>query len=273
MSENPEAIKDLPENKEMTVLFSDVRGFTTISEGLAPEELSELMNAFLSPLTRVIHERGGTIDKYMGDAIMAFWGAPLPDEAHARHAMDAGMAMLKEAERISETFKERGWPELRIGCGLNTGSMSVGNMGSEFRRAYTVLGDAVNLGARCESITKQYGVLFVVAENTQAAAPDYTYRELDLVKVKGKNQPVALFEPIALTDELDDEQKQELAAYHQALTLYRQQKWDEAEQILTKLKRQHDNKMIYDIYLSRLTNFRANPPEKDWDGVFVSTSK
>lgn len=273
MSENPSAIKDLPENKEMTVLFSDVRGFTTISEGLDPKELSELMNAFLSPLTRVIHERGGTIDKYMGDAIMAFWGAPLPDKSHARHAVDAGMAMLKEVEIISATFKERDWPALRIGCGLNTGSMSVGNMGSEFRRAYTVLGDAVNLGARCESITKQYGVLFIVAENTYAAVPEYAYRELDLVKVKGKNKPVALYEPIALVDELDAEQKQELADYHEALALYRQQKWTEAEQILTNLQAYNKKKMIYAVYLSRLAEFRANPPEKDWDGVFTSTSK
>ncbi|MFB3090237.1 MAG: CHASE2 domain-containing protein, partial [Gammaproteobacteria bacterium] len=159
------------ENREMTVLFSDIRGFTTISEGLTPAQLSELMNAYLTPMTKIIHEKRGTIDKYMGDAIMAFWGAPLEIPNHARHALETAMDMLERLNAIRIEFIERGWSAIYIGVGLHTGMMSVGNMGSEFRMAYTVLGDAVNLGSRLEGLTKVYGVEIIVSEATRDAVP------------------------------------------------------------------------------------------------------
>ncbi len=152
------------------------------------------MNQFLTPLTQVIHNHKGTIDKYMGDAIMAFWGAPLRDERHGLHAVQAALDMIRALGEVQEDFKARGWPPIKIGVGLNSGVMSVGNMGSEFRMAYTVLGDAVNLGSRLEGLTKQYGVDIIVSETTKAAAPEYAYRELDRVRVKGKHEPVVIYE-------------------------------------------------------------------------------
>lgn len=266
LSENPNASKDITENRQMTVLFSDVKDFTTLSEGLAPETLSALMNAFLTPLTRIIHQHHGTIDKYMGDAIMAFWGAPMADEQHAKQALDASMAILHEVERINVRFKQRGWPALQIQCGLNTGNMAVGNMGSEFRRAYTVLGDAVNLGARCESITRKYGVLLIASEYTQQAVTDYVYRELDVVKVKGKEKAVTLFEPIAPVAEVTQSQQQELSDYHKALTHYREQQWAAAEAAFLALEKQEGNKVIYTIYLARLAELKAHPPCEKREG-------
>ncbi|MDF1780577.1 MAG: adenylate/guanylate cyclase domain-containing protein [Alcanivoracaceae bacterium] len=273
MAETPNKIDISGESRELTVLFSDVRGFTTISEGLDPHELTTLMNEMLTPMTHVIHEHRGTIDKYMGDAIMAFWGAPLADQQHARHALDAAMDMIKALPKINERFSERGWPEINIGVGLNTGNMSVGNMGSEFRMAYTVMGDAVNLGSRLESLTKQYGVNIIVSEFTRAAVPEYAYRELDRVRVKGKEEPVAIYQPIGPANELEAGTLTRLERFHEALELYRNQKWDEAEHEINQISRESDRYKIYNIYLERIATFRANPPGENWDGVFTHTSK
>lgn len=272
MNEDPNSISLEGESREMTVLFSDVRGFTTISEGLNPEELTRLMNAFLTPMTGVIHEHRGTIDKYMGDAIMAFWGAPLKDPMHAKHGVEAGLRMIQIMKELGPEFKKRGWPELKIGVGLNTGPMNVGNMGSEFRMAYTVLGDAVNLGSRLEGLTKQYGVDLMVSETTAAAANDYLYRELDLVKVKGKHEPVAIFEPLDLMDKVDSHTRQQLDRYHAALKHFRSQEWGYAERIFQELLKE-DHRMIYEVYLERIKLYRETPPDADWDGVFTHTSK
>ncbi|NNF67285.1 MAG: CHASE2 domain-containing protein [Gammaproteobacteria bacterium] len=260
------------ENREMSVLFSDVRGFTTISEGLKPTELTQFMNAFLTPITEIIHRNRGTIDKYMGDAVMAFWGAPLTDKEHARHAVEAGMEMIARMSQMREEFAERGWPEVRVGVGVNTGPMNVGNMGSKFRVAYTVLGDAVNLGSRLEGQTKNYGVEFIVSETTYVAIPDFAFRELDRLRVKGKNKPVAIFEPIGPKEEMTPESNIRLSRYHLALMLYHAQKWDLAETELIALQ-EEDGHPIYEIYRERIEYFRQNPPEANWDGVYTATSK
>ena len=273
MAESPEAISVSGESRDMTVLFSDVRGFTTISEGLDPQALTALMNEMLTPMTHVIHHHRGTIDKYMGDAIMAFWGAPLHDADHARHAVEAGLAMVAALPEINRRFRERGWPEINIGVGLNTGSMSVGNMGSQFRMAYTVMGDAVNLGSRLEGLTKQYGVNIIVSEFTRAALPDHAFRELDRVRVKGKEEPVAIFEPLGDSHLLDPATLERLSRFHQALEDYRQQHWQAAEAALLTLAEQEPERSLYQIYLQRITLFRADPPGADWDGVFTHTSK
>lgn len=273
MSKNPGAYSLEADSREMTVLFSDVRGFTSISEGLNPKQLSELMNAFLTPMTRVIHKHRGTIDKYMGDAVMAFWGAPLPDRDHARHALDAAMEMIATAKQISEEFRARGWPPIKIGAGVNTGVMSVGNMGSEFRIAYTVLGDAVNLGSRLEGLTKGYGVDVIVSETTKEAVPDYAYRELDRVRVKGKDKPVHIYEPLGRAAELDKAMRDELQLYKQALAYYRAQNWDMAELQFLNLQKQSRLPGLYKMYAERVAHFRQNPPGADWDGVFTYTTK
>ncbi len=273
MSRDPAAVTLESESRELTVLFSDVRGFTTISEGLEPKALSELMNQFLTPLTRIIYDHRGTIDKYMGDAIMAFWGAPLGDPEHARHALQTAMAMIAEMRRLQPEFEARGLPPLQIGVGLNTGAMAVGNMGSEYRRAYTVLGDAVNLGSRLEGQTKTYGVDIIVGETTRRAVPEYAYRELDRLRVKGKDKPVTIYEPLGLREEVAKALRSEVKLYTEALKLYRAQSWDMAEIQFLNLRRSGSNDVLYDEYVERIALHRREPPGEGWDGTFTATSK
>lgn len=273
MARDPSTYTLASESRELTVLFSDIRGFTSISEGMSPQELSDLMNAFLSAMTKVIQHHQGTIDKYMGDAIMAFWGAPMSDPQHARHALLAGLEMIEVLNALHADFRVRGWPELRIGVGLNTGVMTVGNMGSTFRMAYTVMGDAVNLGSRLEGLTKEYGVQIVVSEFTMAQLPEFVFRELDIVRVKGKEEPVRIYEPIGLESELAVGAKQELASYHQAVRDYRARNWPAAAAAFGQLAAGQPDRSIYAIYLGRIRHFQNEPPADDWDGVFTLTTK
>lgn len=273
MARTGETVSVGGENREMTVLFSDVRSFTTLSEGLSPQELTRMMNGFLSPMTRVIHQHRGTIDKYMGDCIMAFWGAPLEDQDHARHGVEAALAMSGTLEEVNRSFKEKGWKPIAIGVGLNTGSMNVGNMGSDFRLAYTVLGDTVNLGSRLEGLTKQYGVMIIISESTFQAVPGLVGRELDVVRVKGKDQPVTILEPIGFAQHVDPAVMTSLERYHAALGLYRQQEWAKARQEFLALSKVEPETKIHKIYLERIDHFVAEPPGDGWDGVFTHTSK
>ncbi len=273
MSQSDEEFSLKGESREMTVLFSDVRGFTTISEGMEPQELCELINDILTPVTRVIHEHKGTIDKYIGDAIMAFWGAPMHNPQHASYAVRAGLAILQALTTIQKDFKAKGWPEVDIGIGLNTGKMSVGNMGSQFRIAYTIMGDAVNLGSRLEGLTKQYGVKMIVSESTLMAAPEFVYRELDKVRVKGKLKPITIYEPLGLIEDISSDQMQILDSLNQALHSYRQQQWPDAQIIFEQLNEQHPHDKLYSIYLDRIAYYLESPPETDWDGAFTHTSK
>ena len=274
MAQDALAAEMRSDSREMSVLFSDIRNFTSISERLQPQELTALMNEFLTPLTEVIHRHRGTIDKYMGDAVMAFWGAPLPDERHARRALEAALEMVACMRRLAEEFSARGLPELRIGVGVNTGVMSVGNMGSQFRMAYTVLGDSVNLGSRLEGLTKQYGVSVICSDSTRRQVDDWAYRDLDRVRVKGKAEPVGIFEPLGLRAELDDDTRKELKHYRDALLAYRNQSWSEAElQFYQLQKSRPDPHPIYQVYLERIEIFKRMPPGPAWDGVFTHTSK
>jgi len=260
------------ETRELSVLFSDVRSFTTISEGLDATELTRMMNEFLTPFTGAIQEHRGTIDKYMGDAVMAFWGAPLADEEHARHALNAAFDMIRVVHQLDAPFRDKGWPEIRVGVGIASGDMNVGNMGSEFRIAYTVMGDTVNLGSRLEGLTKQYGVDIIVSDRTASLVPDFTFRELDRVRVKGKTEPVAIFEPLGPSAELAPQNAAMLAAYGAALAAYRAKQWDAATSAFETLRQQSDD-LIYNVYLERISNFRQSPPPDDWDGVFEHLSK
>lgn len=274
MSKNPEQVLSMEgESREMTVLFSDVRGFTSISEGLDPRELSRLMNEFLTPLSRVISKHHGKVDKYMGDCIMAFWGAPKPLPGHARSAVLAAIEMQATMKSLQPQFKKRGWPEIHIGMGINSGRVSVGNMGSEVRVAYTVMGDEVNLASRLEGISKKYGVGIVVGENTRNAAPDFVYRELDHVQVAGKEKPLAIYEPIGLASELSEAQHDEIRLFHEMRRCYRKQDWDQAELKLLNLQRLSPDTALYEVYAERISQFRKTPPRADWDGVFVFQSK
>lgn len=184
------------ENRELTIMFADIRGFTRIAETMEPGELRELINEFLTVMTEVIHAHGGTVDKYIGDAVMAFWGAPLDDPQHADRAVAAAQGMLAQAARLREVFSARGWPVLSIGVGLNTGVARVGDMGSRLRRTYTVLGDAVNLAARIEGLTKQFNEPIIVGEQTVRLATSHRFRELAQVTVTGRSEPARLFVPL-----------------------------------------------------------------------------
>ena len=260
------------ESRDMSVLFSDVRGFTTLSEGLSPRELTSLMNEMLTPLTAVIRGRRGTIDKYMGDAIMAFWGAPLADAQHARNAVLAGLEMIDCTARIRAQFAERGWPPVHIGVGVSTGPMNVGNMGSQFRAAYTVLGDTVNLGSRLEGLTKQYGVDIIVSGVTARAVPEVLFRELDAVRVKGKHEPVSIFEPMGLRSELEPARASRAECFQAVLGMYRSREFAKALHLLEELAREREEPLVA-LYRERVTHFMAEPPPDTWDGVFAHQTK
>ncbi len=273
MSKKMQEINLDGEIREMTVLFSDVRNFTTIAESMEPKQLTQLINGFLTPITEVIHHQRGTIDKYMGDAVMAFWGAPLADPQHALHALTAAMQMIQRVNELRPEFEARGWPDIKIGIGINSGEMNVGNKGSEFRVDYTVLGDAVNLGSRLEGLTKVYGVDIIVGENTRHALPEFEFRELDRVRVKGKDKPAAIYQPLGLIETIDKSVRKDLKRFHLGLRHYRARRWDDAEQEIFTLSRANPQTKIYQIYLDRIIQFRKQPPPDDWDGSFTHTSK
>ena len=273
MSRNPEHYSMEGRNAELTVLFSDIRGFTTISEGLEPKQLTQLMNEYLGQMTSVIQDQRGTLDKYIGDAIMAFWGAPVDDAEHASHAVKAALRMHTSLAELNRSLTARGWPELKIGVGLNTGPMTVGDMGSPVRKAYTVMGDAVNLASRLEGLTKQYGVGTLVGEATRRAVKDVVFREIDRVRVKGKDEPVSIYEPLALESDFDRARLEELKLWSLALRQFRGQEWDQAELTLFNLQRMAPQCMLYRIYSDQIAQYRREPPGRDWDGVRTFETK
>ncbi len=273
MSRDPTRYSMEGRKAELTVLFSDVRGFTTISEGMEPKKLEQLMNEYLGAMTLVIRKQRGTLDKYIGDAIMAFWGAPVQDADHARNGVITALEMQSALTELNKVLVAKGFPDLKIGVGVNTGDMTVGDMGSSIRKAYTVMGDAVNLGARLESITKKYGVGIIVGEATRNAVKDVVYRELDLVQVVGKMEPVTMYEPLGLEGQVPQNVLTDLEAWQQALRCYRQREWDQSEQILRDLvSHQPDNK-LYALYLERIAEWRKTPPDAEWVGVTKLDSK
>lgn len=265
MVESGERYSMAGESRELTVLFCDVREFTALSENLTPQDLSAMMNAYLTPMTSIIHHYHGTVDKYIGDSIMAFWGAPLPNEHHARDGVDAALTMQEKIPALTKEFMNRGWPELAIGIGINSGTMNVGDMGSEFRKAYTVLGDAVNLASRLEGLTKEYGVPLIIGEDTRRAVPEMICRELDRVRVKGRAHAVTIYQPLGRT--LDIDLAGELSAWDAALAKYRQAKFAEAEIAFAALAAAQPAQKLYTLYRVRCAAFRTEPPASEWDGA------
>jgi len=273
MAKDPQSYSMEGDLRELTIMFSDVRGFTTISEGLEPNELREYVNKYLTAMSEDIRGSRGTLDKYIGDAVMAFWGAPIALPNHASLAVKTALQMQVTAAKLNEGFVARGWPPLKIGIGLNTGEVRVGDMGSAVRRAYTVMGDPVNLASRLEGITKTYGAGIVVGQATWLAAPEYLYRELDLVRVKGKNEPVPIFEPVGAVDAVAPAIRARVEAWREALALWRSQQWDQAQQAIERLAVEAPNDALYPLYLERINRFREHPPGADWDAVTVFDTK
>ncbi|MCU0842196.1 MAG: adenylate/guanylate cyclase domain-containing protein [Thiobacillaceae bacterium] len=272
MAKDPGRYSLRGESRVMTVLFSDIRDFTSISEGLEASQLADMLNAYLSHMTRLVQERRGTIDKYIGDAIMAFWGAPMSDDRHASDGVLTALAMQASLAELNPVLEQRGWPAVRIGVGVNTGRMSVGNMGSRFRMSYTVMADAVNLASRLEGLTKQYGVGVLAGEATREACPEFAFMLVDRVRVKGKDRPVAIYEPLGVAAELPADRLAEAQAFEAAVADYQAGRWDAAEAALRGL-RQRNPRKLYDVYLERIGHFRADPPPEGWDGVFTFTTK
>jgi adenylate cyclase len=236
--------------------------------------LREFINEYLTDMSGIIRSRyNGTLDKYIGDAIMAFWGAPVEDARHARNAVLAALAMQRECKVLNQNFVARGWPEIRIGIGVNSGNVRVGDMGSQVRRAYTVMGDAVNVASRLEGRTKTYGVGILVGEATRKAVPDMVFREIDRIKVKGKDEALTIYEPVGLASEVDSETQDELRIWSRALAAYRAQKWDEAAADLANLQRLAPERGLYKHYAGRVDEFRRTPPPAGWNGVTVFHEK
>ena len=260
------------ERREMSVLFSDIRNFTAISEHLTTQQLKQFLNHYLTPITALIFNNQGTIDKYIGDLVMAFWGAPLNDPDHAQHAVKTALAMLAQTEAMQDEFKALGLTQaVRAGIGIHSGMMNVGDMGSDYRRAYTVLGDAVNLGSRLESLTKQYGILILVSSSTMKQCPDVSFREVDFVRVKGRQEPVRIYQPIALTPALTPEQEQLITGHQQALSAYYAGDWEHACHLFNLLV-EKANDPLHQVYLQRMQSQQLQPPA-DWNGVYTHTSK
>lgn len=274
MLAHPEEVSLEGESREMSVLFSDIRNFTTISEGLSAQDLKQMLNRFFTPITQVIFDNNGTIDKYVGDMVMAFWNAPLSDPRHAHNAITAALAMQRAVDQLKPAFEDAGLPEVNIGIGINTGHMNVGDMGSEFRRAYTVLGDAVNLGSRLESITKFYGVKILVGETTHAQAPEFLYRCVDRIIVKGKTEPITVYEPVSLLADASESRRERVDRYNEAVGYYFAQQWDAADDILRELSAQDPERQLYRVFIERIEELRSHPEmTMSWSGVYEHKSK
>ncbi|MCP4598148.1 CHASE2 domain-containing protein [Neptuniibacter sp.] len=268
--------QDVPlqgESREMTVFFSDIRDFTNLSEQLSPQQLTRLMNIYLTGMTKAIHDSRGTVDKYIGDAVMAFWGAPLQDEKHAKHGLDAALKMLEILPGLNKQLAAEGLPEVKVGMGINTGPMNVGNMGSSFRMAYTVLGDSVNLASRLEGLTKFYNCPLLVSGDLVMQAPEYLCRKLDTVQVKGRNEPVDIYQPVCLREQATDRQLELVDLFEKSVADYQSREWDKAEAGFGNYLQLDPDDPVASIYLQRISEFRTAPPDENWRGVFGHSSK
>jgi len=269
---NPEKLKLGGERREITAFFSDVKGFTGISEALEPAELVALLNACLGEMSDLLLDEGGTVDKYIGDAIVAMFGAPLDQPDHAAAACRAAWRCQRMLETRRPEWAARGWPEVRVRIGLNSGPALVGNMGSDRRFDYTMLGDTVNLAARLEGTNSVYRTWLMVGEGTAAQViGDIVLREVDRVRVKGKLKPVRIFEVLAPSEHATSEQRALAARSAVALEAWREQRWADAREILTPLAEAGDGWAA--VFLERVAAFEVSPPPPDWDGVFVMTTK
>ncbi|MEW6261584.1 MAG: adenylate/guanylate cyclase domain-containing protein [Thermodesulfobacteriota bacterium] len=277
MLKNPDMLKLGGDKRVMTVLFSDIRGFTTISETMDdPEALVHLLNKYLTAMTNVVFKYDGLLDKYIGDAIMAVWGAPLAQPDHALRACRTCLEMMAVLAELRRQWRQQDpkIPFIDIGIGLNTGPMVVGNMGSETRFDYTVMGDAVNLGSRLEGANKQYGTNIIIGEVTfEQIKNEFYCRELDSVAVKGKQQPVRIFELLGEPGAVRPEEMKLARAFTRGLVAYKSRRWDEALQIFSAIRHHFPDDKPTLLYLDRVTDLMKNPPPPDWNGVYVMKEK
>lgn len=273
--DNPKMLKLGGKKTNLTVMFSDIAGFSTLSESMSPEELVKLMNEYFNGMTGIILDNHGTLDKYIGDAIMAFWGAPVEFDNHAVQACDAALKMKKYLDYLGHTRDKLGMPALNSRIGINTGEVIVGNMGSRHRFDFTVMGDTVNLAARLESANKQYGTCIMISEYTAAETGDrFILRDLDYIRVKGKTHPTRVYELLGEKGDTDKETEKKLHHYYaEALAAYRAADFESAESLFIRYAEFNPEDEVTGVYLERLNYFKKNPPPADWDGVFTLETK
>ncbi len=270
---NPDMINLGGAKRNITIFFSDIRGFTSISERLEPEELVHLLNEYLTEMTSIIIKDQGLVDKYMGDAIMAFWGAPLDKPDHAETACSSSLEMVEKLRELQKKWKNEGIPSFDIGIGLNSGDAIVGNMGSSTRFDYTAMGDNVNLASRMEGLNKLYGTNIIITEKTYKIVKDtFEIRKLDAVKVKGKQKPILIYELLSKKDNLSKKQQDFIKLFEEGLELYFKKKWNPAIKSFNEALKLSDDSASH-VFIKRCQNFIKNPPPKDWDGVWEMKTK
>lgn len=259
--------------REMTVLFCDMKGFTQLAETMPPADLQRLLNEVFSRLTAVVQRHRGTIDKYMGDCLMAFWGAPVPAEDHATRAVDAALDIVAEVLAINQAHRDRGLPEIGVGVGLSTGPMCVGDMGSDLRRSYTVIGDTVNLGARLEGLSRVYGVDIVASDRTREQAPGHVWQEIDRVRVKGRSQALAVHLPLGPAAVPDEAMQRELSQWRAFRLAWLARDWPACEGLLADLMSVNAKKVLYRYWAERVGLTKTSPPGPHWDGATDHSQK
>ncbi|MBU0483266.1 MAG: adenylate/guanylate cyclase domain-containing protein [Proteobacteria bacterium] len=272
VTESPEKLSLTGEEKELSIMFSDIRSFTSLSEQLTPTEVINLLQEYFTPMTRVITENYGTLDKFIGDAIMAFWNAPIDVAEHKKCAVKSGILMLKELGKLNKIFLEKYGFEINIGIGMHAGMVRVGNMGTKELFDYTIIGDNVNITSRLEGLCKFYGTRIVISETLKDHIPEgFVLQDLDLVRVKGRDTPLRVY---GLCSGMSEERKKiELQTYENALENYRNRQFTKALELFSLLKNDYMDRKLYQLYIDRCQVFLAEPPPPEWDGVFSHTSK
>lgn len=270
----PERLTLGGETRTMTAFFCDLRGFTTLSQAMEPQALVALLNDYMSAMTEIVFRHDGVLDKYIGDEIMAFWNAPMDQPDHATRACATALDMVQRLHELRAQWKERGNPQLDLGIGINTGPMVVGNMGSRDRLAYTVLGDAVNIASRLQGVNKDYGTRVLVSEATmKAAGESFTYRYLDRVQVKGRTEPLAVYEVVSYRHQLDPKTGTLLEQYARGIERYHAGQWTAAAELFDRLLSDYPGDGPSALYLRRSREFAATPPPPDWNGVTILKTK
>lgn len=270
--DDPDSLSLEGQEKDITIQFSDVRSFTTLSEKLSPTQVTNLLHDYLTPMTRIITEHEGTLDKFIGDAVMAFWNAPLDIKNHQKKSLDAALVQQSKLDELNEVFIEKYGFTIAVGTGIHSGPVRVGNMGSADLFDYTLIGDNVNLASRLEGLTKYYGQKLVVSQNiVDACGDDYAFRILDSVRVKGKEEPVTIFTAYPL--DMAEERRDELNLYEKAHDLYLKMEFDKARELFEELLEKYEEPVLYQMYIERCEQLKAHPPGNDWDGVFTHKTK
>jgi adenylate cyclase len=273
MLQHPDMLKLGGEKRDMTVLFSDIRGFTTLSEQMEPEVLVGLLHSYLNPMTETVFKNHGTMDKYIGDAIMAIYGAPLVLPDHANRACETALEMIETLRHLWEGWRAKSLPELKIGIGINSGPMTVGNMGSERLFDYTVIGDNVNLASRLEGLNKYYGTAILISGATQKLLQNsFVLREVDRVRVKGKKAPVSIFE-LRGHGQPQGKDAELLQTFEAGLEAFRQGRWEAAEKYFSQCLQLSPDDGPAKLLLGRTQAMAHQPPPPDWDGTATLTEK